>query len=111
MGMLAAMDSTAFTIIGEPTRLRILNELTRAELHVGELVAKLDCSQPTVSKHLKVLRDAGFVDCRVEAQRRVYRLRQQPFKSMDNWLEPYRQLWNRNLDALENFLDQQETSK
>ncbi|NKB33870.1 MAG: metalloregulator ArsR/SmtB family transcription factor [Pseudomonadales bacterium] len=105
------MDSTAFTILGEPTRLRILSELRDEELHVGELVAKLDCTQPTISKHLKVLRDAGFVECRVDAQRRVYHLKQQPFKSLDDWLEPYRQLWNRNLDALENFLDQQENNK
>ena len=104
------MDTTAFTILGEPTRLRILNELRQADLNVGELVERLDTTQPSVSKHLKVLRKAGFVDCRVDAQRRVYHLNPAPLEDIDRWLEPYRQLWTRNLDALENFLDQQENN-
>ena len=102
------MDISTFTILGEPTRLRILNELSNADLHVGELVSKLNTTQPTVSKHLKVLREAGFVQCRVDAQRRVYQLVATPFKSIDDWLESYRRLWTRNLDALENYLDEQE---
>ncbi len=104
------MDTTFFTVLGEPTRLRILHELQDGDLNVGELVSRLDTSQPTVSKHLKVLRDAGFVASRVEAQRRIYQLEIQPFQRLDSWLEPYRRLWTRNLDALEDYLDSQEDS-
>ena len=104
------MNATSFNVLAEPTRLRILNELTVSERNVGDLVVKLELSQPTISKHLKVLRDSGFVACRTEAQRRVYRINSRSFKNLDDWLEPYRQLWTKHLDALERHLDQQEES-
>src|SRR5882724_8879136 len=97
------MDS--FAVLAEPTRRRILDELRHAESSVGELVTTLDVSQPTMSKHLKVLREAGFVSVRIAAQQRVYRIELGPLASVDEWLEPYRQMWNKHLDALERHLD------
>ncbi len=99
-----------FAVLAEPTRRRILDELRTSERSVGALVGTLDVSQPTVSKHLKVLRDAGFVTSRTAAQRRVYRLETEPLESLDAWLTPYRRLWTRHLDALERHLDTQEES-
>jgi DNA-binding transcriptional ArsR family regulator len=98
----------AFAILAEPTRVRILDELCRSESSVNELVRVLAVSQPTVSKHLKVLRDAGFVSCRIAAQQRIYRLEADPLRSIDEWLRPYRRLWTRHLDALEQHLDAQQ---
>ena len=72
---------------------------------MGDLVDALAVSQPTVSKHLKVLREAGFVSCRIAAQQRIYRIETGPFQSLDEWLEPYRRLWSRHLEALERHLD------
>lgn len=72
---------------------------------MGELVASTALSQPAVSKHLRVLRDAGLVDVRVDAQRRIYRVRAEPLRALDEWLEPYRRLWSSRLDALERHLD------
>lgn len=106
--MLAAVTGDAFVVLAEPTRRRILAELRGAERNVGELVGSLDVPQPTVSKHLKVLREAGFVSARVAAQQRIYRLEAAPFAALASWLEPYRVLWNRHLDALERHLDGQE---
>jgi DNA-binding transcriptional ArsR family regulator len=100
------MDS--FAVLAEPTRRRILDELRRAESSVGELVTTLDVSQPTMSKHLKVLREAGFVSVRIAAQQRVYRIELGPLVNVDEWLEPYRQMWNKHLDALERHLDSME---
>src|SRR5687767_912476 len=97
------MDS--FAVLAEPTRRRILDELRRSESSVSELVERVAVSQPTMSKHLKVLREAGFVSCRTAAQQRVYRIEQRPFAEFDRWLEPYRQLWTKHLDALERHLD------
>jgi len=97
-----------FTVVAEPTRRRILDQLRTSDSTVGELVDALAVSQPAVSKHLKVLRSAGFVTCRVAAQRRVYRLELRPFEALDGWLEPYRQLWTHHLDALARHLDDQE---
>jgi DNA-binding transcriptional ArsR family regulator len=77
---------------------------------VSQLVEALAVSQPTVSKHLKVLREGGFVSCRIAAQQRIYRLEASPFEALDSWLEPYRRLWTRHLDALERHLDNQERS-
>ncbi len=105
------MIANTFTVLAEPTRLRILDELRISELHVGELVGKLKLTQPAVSKHLKVLRDAGFVKCRTAAQQRIYRIESGPFRGLDAWLSPYRQLWAEHLDALERHLDEQENSK
>ena len=98
------MTST-FDVLAEPTRRRILDLLIEAERPVGDLVATLDISQPGVSKHLRVLREAGLVEARTDAQRRIYRVRPQPLAEIDAWLEPYRQLWSGTLDALERHLD------
>ena len=97
-----------FTVLAEPTRRRILDELRRSDSSVGELVSTLAVTQPAVSKHLKVLREAGFVSCRTAAQQRIYRIEAAPFEALDAWLAPYRRLWTRHLDALEHHLDTQE---
>jgi DNA-binding transcriptional ArsR family regulator len=95
----------AFAVLAEGTRRRILGELQGAERSVGELVGALGVPQPAVSKHLKVLRDAGFVSARVAAQQRIYRLEAAPFQALAAWLQPYQRLWDRHLDALERHLD------
>lgn len=102
------MPMDSFAVLAEPTRRRILDELRSAESSVGELVDALAVSQPTVSKHLKVLRDSAFVSCRTAANQRLYRIEARPFEALDEWLEPYRKLWTRHLDALERHLDNQE---
>src|SRR5919204_6409845 len=94
-----------FAVLAEPNRRRILDLLRQRERPVGELVDALAVSQPTVSKHLRVLREAGVVDARVDAQRRLYRVRPEPLREIDAWLEPYRALWTRRLDPLESHLD------
>ncbi len=94
-----------FEVIAEPTRRRMLDLLREHDRPVGEFVVALDISQPTASKHLKVLREAGLVESRVDAQRRIYRIRLDPLRAIDDWLEPYRQLWERRFDALERHLD------
>jgi DNA-binding transcriptional ArsR family regulator len=96
--------SHALDVLAEPTRRRILDEL-RSERSVGDVVQALRVCQPLVSKHLKVLRDAGLVDVRVDAQRRLYRVRPEPLRELDAWLEPYRALWSTALDDLERHLD------
>ncbi|MEU4399011.1 ArsR/SmtB family transcription factor [Micromonospora orduensis] len=102
------MSTDAFTVLAEPTRRRILDQLRDAERSVGELVDGLGVSQPAVSKHLRVLREAGFVTCRTAARQRIYRLDPGPLRAVDGWLDPYRRLWTRHLDALERHLDSQE---
>ena len=102
------MPVDAFTVLAEPTRRRILDELRRSDSSVSGLVSALAVTQPAVSKHLKVLRDAGFVSCRTAAQQRIYRIEAGPFEALDAWLTPYRRLWTRHLDALERHLDTQE---
>ena len=97
--------STVFQVLGEPRRLAILELLRDGERPVGELVDHLDLSQPAVSKHLRVLKEAGLVDVRRDAQRRLYRIRPEPLAELDDWLEPYRQLWETHLDRLEEHLD------
>jgi DNA-binding transcriptional ArsR family regulator len=99
------MAGDAFVVLAEPTRRRILAELREAERSVGDLVGSLDVPQPTVSKHLKVLREAGFVSARIAAQQRIYRLEAAPFEALAAWLAPYQRLWERHLDALERHLD------
>ena len=99
------MPPDAFTVLAEPTRRRILDRLRAAESSVGELSAALGVTQPTTSKHLRVLHDARFVTRRVVAQRRLYRLAPAALQEVDRWLEPYRQLWSTHLDALEQHLD------
>ena len=98
------MDSS-FAIVAEPNRRAILGLLLSSERSVGEIERKLRLSQPSVSKHLRVLRDAGFVESRVEAQPRVYRLRPEPLMELDQWLDPFRQFWSKHVDALERHLD------
>jgi DNA-binding transcriptional ArsR family regulator len=94
----------AFAVIAEPTRRRILDQLRTSASSVGELVDLLGVSQPTMSKHLRVLRDAGFVSSRTAAQRRIYQVEADRFEALDQWLEPYRRLWTTHLDALERHL-------
>jgi DNA-binding transcriptional ArsR family regulator len=96
---------TTFDVLAEPNRRRILDLLRGEERPVGELVDALSISQPAVSKHLKVLRDAGLVAVRSDAQRRLYRLRTEPLQALDAWLAPYRLLWDDRLDDLERHLD------
>ena len=91
-------------VIAEPTRREIL-DLLRVERPVGEIVESLSMSQPAVSKHLKVLRDAGLVVVRIDAQRRLYRVRPEPLREIDEWLAPYRAMWNDALDKLERHLE------
>jgi DNA-binding transcriptional ArsR family regulator len=93
-------------VLAEPRRREILDLLRSGERPVGDLVDALALSQPAVSKHLKVLREAGLVEVRHDAQRRWYRLRPAPLAEVDAWLEPYRDLWRGRLDALEAHLDQ-----
>ncbi|MDX6247932.1 MAG: hypothetical protein QOF10_1292 [Kribbellaceae bacterium] len=97
--------ATTFEVLAEPRRREILDLLRGGERPVGELVEQLALSQPAVSKHLKVLRDAGLVEVRQDAQRRWYRLRPAPLAEIDAWLAPYRDLWRNRLDALEAHLD------
>jgi DNA-binding transcriptional ArsR family regulator len=100
----------ALTVLAEPTRRRIVDALRRRESSVSDLVTVLEMSQPAISKHLRVLREAGVVSSRVAAQHRIYRLEPGPFRELDAWLAPYRRLWSRHLDALEHHLDQKEQS-
>jgi len=95
----------AFEIIAEPNRRAILALLTSSEQSVGEIERHLGMSQPAVSKHLRVLRDAGFVESTVDAQRRLYRLKSGPFQELDAWLEQFRRFWSVHIDALERHLD------
>jgi DNA-binding transcriptional ArsR family regulator len=93
-----------FELLAEPNRRRILDLLRDGERPVGELVDRLSMSQPAVSKHLRVLRDSGLVDVRVDAQRRMYRLRPEGLREVDAWIAPYRRLWEDRLDRLERHL-------
>lgn len=97
--------NTSFAVVAEPNRRAILSLLLSSERTVGEIEQKLRLSQPSVSKHLRVLRDAGFVESRTAAQQRVYRLRPEPLMELDEWLAPFRKFWSKHLDALERHLD------
>jgi DNA-binding transcriptional ArsR family regulator len=99
-----------FAVLAEPMRLQILDELRTSERSVGELVDALAISQPSMSKHLRVLREGGLVTSRTAAQQRIYRIEAGPLEALDEWLEPYRRMWTRHLDALERHLDRQEAS-
>lgn len=94
-----------FEVIAEPSRRRILDLLAGGERPVGELVEDVALSQPAVSKHLRTLREAGLVEVRGEAQRRVYRVRPQPLQAVDDWLSPYRRMWQDRLDDLERHME------
>lgn len=101
---------TAFEIIAEPNRRAILSLLVASEQSVGDIERQLRLPQPTVSKHLRVLREAGFVESTVDAQRRLYRLKPEPLREVDAWLAQFRRLWSAHLDALERHLDQMDSS-
>lgn len=96
---------SAFEILAEPNRRAILSLLASEELSVGEIERQLGMTQPTVSKHLRVLREAGLVEAEIDAQRRLYRLRPEALKDVDAWLAPFRRFWSAHLDALERHLD------
>jgi len=99
------MTATTFDVLAEPTRRRILDLILGGELCVGDLVKRLRISQPGVSKHLRVLREAGLVQVRQDAQRRLYSVRPEPLHEIDDWIAPYRKLWEDRFDALERHLD------
>ncbi len=99
---------SSFAVLAEPNRRAILSLLLSSERSVGEIERELRLSQPSVSKHLRVLREAGFVESRIEAQRRLYRLRPEPLKELDEWLVPFRRFWSRHVDALERHLETME---
>ena len=101
---------TTLQVIAEPRRQAILDVLREEELPVGELVRRLGMSQPLMSKHLRVLKDAGLVAVRADAQRRLYRIRPEPLAELDDWLAPYRTLWTTHLDRLEEHLNQRRTT-
>jgi DNA-binding transcriptional ArsR family regulator len=94
-----------FEIIAEPSRRAILSLLVSSQQSVGEIERQLRMTQPAVSKHLRVLREAGFVESTVDAQRRLYRLKPEPFQEVDAWLAPFRRFWSAHVDALERHLD------
>ena len=102
---------SVFEIVAEPNRRAILSLLVSSQQSVGEIERQLRMSQPTVSKHLRVLRESGFVESTVDAQRRLYRLRPEPFQEMDAWLSQFRRFWSTHVDALERYLDRMGQSR
>src|SRR5437764_1005230 len=102
---------SAFEIIAEPNRRAILSLLLLSEQSVGQIERRLGISQPTASKHLRVLRDAGFVEATADAQRRLYRLKPEPLQEIDAWLTQFRRLWSAHVDALERYLDRMDPPK
>jgi DNA-binding transcriptional ArsR family regulator len=105
--MLPVMPAT-FAVLAEPVRRQILDLIRDEERPVGDLVERVGLSQPGVSKHLRLLREAGLVEVRVDAQRRLYRVRAEPLAEIDAWLAPYRRLWAGRLDQLERHLNETE---
>src|SRR5229473_1389330 len=101
---------SVFEIIAEPNRRAILSLLVSSQQSVGEIERQLHMPQPTVSKHLRVLREAGFVESTVDAQRRLYRLNPEPLQELDAWLVPFRRFWSAHVDALERHLDRMDES-
>jgi DNA-binding transcriptional ArsR family regulator len=101
---------SVFEIIAEPNRRAILSLLVLSQQSVGEIERQLRMPQPTVSKHLRVLREAGFVESMVDAQRRLYRVKAEPLQEVEAWLAPFRQLWSAHVDALERHLDRLDPS-
>jgi DNA-binding transcriptional ArsR family regulator len=102
---------SGFEIIAEPNRRAILSLLVSSERSVGEIERQLRMSQPTVSKHLRVLREAGFVEATVDAQRRLYRLKPEPLQEIDAWLAQFRRFWSAHVDALERHLDRMDNDQ
>jgi DNA-binding transcriptional ArsR family regulator len=102
--------TSVFEVIAEPNRRAILSLLILSEQSVGDIERSLSMSQPAVSKHLRVLRDAGFVESSVDAQRRLYRLKPQPLQEVDEWIAPFRRFWSMHVDALERYLDRMDGS-
>jgi DNA-binding transcriptional ArsR family regulator len=100
-----------FEVIAEPNRRAILNLLVSCQQSVGEIERQLGMPQPAVSKHLRVLREAGFVECTVDAQRRLYRLKPEPLQEIDAWLAPFRRFWSAHVDALERHLDRMDRDR
>lgn len=100
--------ASSFVVVAEPNRRAILRLLLSSERSVGAIERELRLSQPSVSKHLRVLREAGFVASRIDAQRRLYRLRPEPLMELDAWLVPFRRFWSRHVDALERHLEKME---
>jgi DNA-binding transcriptional ArsR family regulator len=100
---------SVFEIIAEPNRRAILSLLVSSQQSVGEIESQLRMTQPTVSKHLRVLREAGFVESTVDAQRRLYRLRPESLQELDAWLAPFRRFWSAHVDALERHLDRMDS--
>jgi len=101
---------SVFEIIAEPNRRAILGVLASSQQSVGEIERRLRMPQTTVSKHLRVLREAGFVESTVDAQRRLYRLKPEPLREIDAWLAPFRRFWSAHVDALERHLDRMDSS-
>ena len=101
---------SVFEIIAEPNRRAILGLLVSSQQSVGEIERQLGMTQPTVSKHLRVLREAGFVESTVDAQRRLYQLKPEPFQEVDAWLDGFRRFWSDHVDALERHLDRMDPS-
>ena len=101
---------SVFEIIAEPNRRAILSLLASSQRSVGEIERRLRMTQPTVSKHLRVLREAGYVESAVDAQRRLYRLKPEPLQELDAWLVQFRRIWSAHLDALERHLDRMDQS-
>jgi DNA-binding transcriptional ArsR family regulator len=97
--------SSTFAIIAEPNRRAILSLLASSELSVGDIEERLRMTQTSVSKHLRILREAGFVESRIDAQRRLYRIRAEPLREVEAWLTPFRRYWSAQVDALERHLD------
>jgi len=102
---------SVFDIIAEPNRRAILSLLASSHQSVGDIERQLRLPQPTVSKHLRVLREAGFVEATVDAQRRLYRLKPEPLEELDAWLEQFRRFWSAHVDALERHLDRMDEPK
>lgn len=109
VGYVKSVESV-FEIIAEPNRRAILSLLVSSQQSVGEIERRLRMSQPTVSKHLRVLREAGFVESTVDAQRRLYRLKPNPLQEVDAWLAPFRRFWSAHVDSLERHLDRMDQS-
>jgi DNA-binding transcriptional ArsR family regulator len=105
------MDADVFEILGEPSRRRIVDRLRSGEQSVGDLVDSVDIAQSGVSRHLRILSEAGFVQVRADGQRRLYSLRPEPFQEIDRWMDDYRQLWEERLDVMGKALEERRRTR